>query len=111
MENENTSILDWWVKYVRVRIQVFFKEEGRETARERRNTENFYYACIYDLLREPPATPAWRLALNFSKKTSALFRRSRHISSRLTPGSRSCCSPKGQHFTTSIGLGVGSRDG
>jgi hypothetical protein len=47
------ACLEWWATYVKVRIQRFFKEYGRESAREKRNKKN-YYACIYDLLREPP---------------------------------------------------------
>jgi hypothetical protein len=51
------NILEWWDAYAKVRIQKLFQEEGRETARERRNIEQFYYTCIYDLLRETPGDP------------------------------------------------------
>jgi hypothetical protein len=35
------TILEWWDTYAKERIQRYFKDEGRETARERRNIEQF----------------------------------------------------------------------
>jgi hypothetical protein len=54
---ETPKYLEWWDAYAKVRIQSYFMEEGRETARERHNVEHFHYTCIYDLLRETSATP------------------------------------------------------
>jgi hypothetical protein len=65
------TILEWWDTYVKVRMQIFFKKEGRETAKEERNIEHFYYVCIYDLLREPIGKPCLATRLKFFKAKSA----------------------------------------
>jgi exonuclease III len=44
--------LEWWDKFAKTRTQHFFKQEGRTQAAERRQMENFYYQCIYDLISE-----------------------------------------------------------
>jgi len=41
----------WWVQYVKKKIKLRFQSEGRDRARDRTTKENFYYACIYDIIR------------------------------------------------------------
>ena len=59
---------EWWDEHAKVRIQRFFKEEGRETAKERRHNEQFYYTCIYELLREHPGDPHMSTRLKYFRE-------------------------------------------
>jgi len=43
----------WWGQYVKKKIQYIFMTEWKERARNDTMMENFYYSCIYDILKEP----------------------------------------------------------
>jgi hypothetical protein len=43
----------WWEKYVKKELRYLFIVEGTTRRREDAATENFYNACIYDVLKEP----------------------------------------------------------
>jgi hypothetical protein len=67
------NILEFWDNYAKGRIQRFFRAEGLKTARDRRNAEQFYYTCMYDLLRAIPGEPHLTTRLkNFKAKIVAL---------------------------------------
>jgi exonuclease III len=52
----------WWVRHCKPRLRQMFRHEEAERRSDHRKMENFYYDCIYDLIRvEAPytgATPA-----------------------------------------------------
>jgi exonuclease III len=41
----------WWDRYVKRRLTRFMQREQAERYKEYRDTENFYYSCIYELLQ------------------------------------------------------------
>jgi exonuclease III len=47
------NIVMWWERVVKKSIRLFFIREGTEARRDARETENFYHACLYDLLQMP----------------------------------------------------------
>jgi exonuclease III len=47
------NIVMWWERVVKKQIRLFFIREGTEARRDAREMENFYQACLYDLLQMP----------------------------------------------------------
>ena len=48
------NIVMWWERVVKKQIRLLlFIREGTETQRDAREMENFYHACLYDLLQMP----------------------------------------------------------
>ena len=47
------DMVNWWVHYVKRKIRALFTKEGTDRNYDRVTMENFYYAAIYDLLRDP----------------------------------------------------------
>jgi hypothetical protein len=43
----------WWERVVKKQICLLFIREGTEARRDAREMENFYHACLYDLLQIP----------------------------------------------------------
>jgi hypothetical protein len=48
---------EWWIKYAKREIKWFFRRAGKERARENRSREEFYHACINELLQKSPGDP------------------------------------------------------
>jgi hypothetical protein len=47
------NIVLWWERVVKKQILLLFIREGTEAPRDAREMENFYHACLYDLLQMP----------------------------------------------------------
>jgi len=43
----------WWERVVKINIRKLFIGEGTEKRRVETQMENFYYACLYDALKQP----------------------------------------------------------
>jgi len=41
----------WWGRYTKKKIRLLCSQEGAERRRDFMRMENFYYKCIYDVLR------------------------------------------------------------
>jgi hypothetical protein len=48
---------EWWIKYAKREIKWFFRRAGKEMALENRSREEFYHACINELLQKSPDDP------------------------------------------------------
>jgi len=46
-----SDIVQWWDRYAKRMIKLLFIREGTERNRDRKQTENFYYTVIYDVLQ------------------------------------------------------------
>ena len=47
------TLVMWWERGVKVLIKKLFIYEGTVKRREVMQMENFYYACLYDIMRRP----------------------------------------------------------
>jgi hypothetical protein len=54
----------WWERVAKMRMKELFIQEGTVKRREETQMENFYYACLYDLLQRPIQHAERRAALN-----------------------------------------------
>ena len=57
----------WWERVAKMRIKKLFIREGTVKRREETQMENFYYACLYDILQCPIQHAERRAALNHLK--------------------------------------------
>ena len=57
----------WWERVPNVYIKKLFIREGTVKRREETQMENFYYACLYDILQRPIQHAERRAALNHLK--------------------------------------------
>jgi len=57
----------WWERVAKLRIKKFFIREGTVKRREETQMENFYYACLYDILQRPIRHAERRASLNHLK--------------------------------------------
>jgi hypothetical protein len=48
-----SNIVMWWERVVNKQIHLLFIREGTEARRDATEMENFYNACLYDLLQMP----------------------------------------------------------
>jgi len=51
-KNYSTMVM-WWERVAKMRIKKLFIREGKVKRREVTQTEDFYYACLYDTLQSP----------------------------------------------------------
>jgi exonuclease III len=58
------TLVMWWERAVKTLIKKFFIYEGTVIRREAIQMENFYYACLYDILRRPSPHEVKRTKLN-----------------------------------------------
>ena len=49
-EEKYPKSVTWWESYVKRKIRYMFMTEGKERAQVDTTMENYYYACIYDIL-------------------------------------------------------------
>ena len=47
-----TNRVTWWERYAKKKIRYLFIQEGTERIREAAINDHFYYACIYDVLKD-----------------------------------------------------------
>ena len=47
------TLVMWWERVAKMHIKKFFIHEGTVKRREETQMENFYYACLYDILQRP----------------------------------------------------------
>jgi hypothetical protein len=59
--------VNWWEKVAKKQLSTLFVREATERRRDERNMENFYYACIYDILQSPHERENRIEALNLLK--------------------------------------------
>ena len=64
----------WWERVAKKQLRQLFTCEGTERRREEKNLENFYHACLYGLIQNPPHPVEETAAVNLIKaKTVKLY--------------------------------------
>jgi len=58
------TMVMWWERVAKVHIKKLFIREGTAKRREETKMENFYYACLYDILQRPSQRAERRAAIN-----------------------------------------------
>jgi hypothetical protein len=57
----------WWIACAKPRLRRLFSNMGKERAQDYRHNENFYYECLYDLIRTYKNTPETNTKIKYYK--------------------------------------------
>jgi len=71
------DIVQWWVHYVKQKVESLFIQEGAERNADRRRMEEFCYSAIYDVLQIPE--PRADKMLKLKELKAKLVRLNAHI--------------------------------
>jgi hypothetical protein len=76
------DVLQWWERYVKKRIGPFFRRITAERNADFRKMENYYYTCMYDVIRSD--TPEERKLLVLKQYKARITRLYSQRSNRVT---------------------------
>jgi hypothetical protein len=61
------NVNQWWVRLSKKRLRQTFQSLEAESRRDKRRIEEFYYECIYDIIRAADRNPGAIVALHHLK--------------------------------------------
>ena len=61
------TMVMWWERVAKAQINKLFIREGTVKRRDETQMQNFYYACLYDMLQRPIQHAEIRAAINHIK--------------------------------------------